>query len=315
MPARVAIVIRTKNRGEFLRRALADVASQTFDDWEVIVVNDRGAREAVEDAVAVSGIGNKVTIIDTHPPGGRCAAANAGLRASDAALAVLHDDDDRWHPDFLQRAVAWLDEHPSDAGVMTATAIVYEERGADGWVETARVPYWEGLRAITYTDLLEINRAVPISFLYRRWLHDDVGFYDESLDAVEDWEFYLRVTLRHHIGFIGGEPLAYWTQRPAARGDDGNSMFALADQHERDDVAVRDEALRRWVEENGAGLPLYIGLVERRLREDMRTMFDDLLREQHRLHEARHPIWSRLRRLRHRLRNAPSRAGGAGEPS
>ena len=315
MPARVAVVVRTKNRAEFLRRALADVAEQDFADWEVIVVNDGGTRKAVDDAVATSGIAGRTTVIDTVLPGGRCAAANAGIRAASAPLVVLHDDDDLWHPAFLARTVAWLDANPSDAGVMVATEIVFEARGRNGWVETERVPYWEGLTAITYMGLLEINRAVPISFLYRRSLHDDVGFYDETLDAVEDWEFYLRVTLHHHIGYLSAEPLAYWTQRPTVRGNDGNSMFAFSDMHDRDDVIVRDAALRRWVDTNGPGLPLYIGLVERRLREDMRAMFDALLLEQRALYDARHPLWARLRRLRNRLRSSAPRARGAAKSS
>lgn len=298
MPNRVAVIVRTKDRPTFLRRALADIASQSFRDFSTVVVNDGGDRAVVDGVVRESTIAHNVQVFDTSAPGGRCAAANAGVRMAEAPYVVLHDDDDLWHPEFLARTVALLDASPSDAGVMVATEIIYEQEQADGWVETSRVPFWDGLTSVNFTSLLSMNRAVPISFLYRRSLHDEVGYYHEGIDTVEDWEFYLRLTAKHPISFLGGTPLAYWTQRPNARGAAGNSMYELVDAHERDDLAVRDAELRGWVEENGMGLPLYIALVERRLREDLTR---ELAVQQHRIVDeiyARHPVWRRLRRLR-----------------
>jgi glycosyltransferase involved in cell wall biosynthesis len=304
MSQRVAVIVRTKDRPGFLARALRDISAQTAADLEVVVVNDGGDRAVVDDVVAAASIPVPVTVIDTVAPGGRCAAANAGVRAVDSPYVVLHDDDDLWHPEFLARTGAYLDAHPQDAGVMVPTEIVRERPDGDGWVEYAREPFWAGLSSITFTALLEINRAVPISFLYRRELHDEVGYYDESLQTVEDWEFYLRLAARYPIGFLPGEVLAYWTQRPAARGLDGNSMYELAGAHERDDLIVRDRALRAWVEAQGPGLPLYIALVEKRLREEFGRELASQLDRQRRDIVAeiydRHPLWRRLRRLRGR---------------
>lgn len=298
MSARVAVIVRTKDRSGFLARALADIAAQTFDAVEVVVVNDGGNLRDVEDVVAASAVSAATRVLTTSAPGGRCAAANAGLRAAVAPYVVLHDDDDLWHPDFLTRTVAVLDARPDDAGVMTATEIVYERRSGSSWVETGRVPYWAGMTGVTLMNLLEINRAVPISFLYRRALHEEVGWYDETLDAVEDWEFYLRLAVARPIAFLGGSPLAFWMQRPSEAGADANSMFELAAEHARDDQIVRDRALRAWVAENGIGLPLYIAQVEKRLRDEFAVALE---RHRHEVVDeiyARHPVWRTLRRLR-----------------
>jgi glycosyltransferase involved in cell wall biosynthesis len=305
MPARVGIVVRTVDRPEFLARALADIGEQSFRDFTVIVVNDGGNRRSVDAVVTASSIADRATVYDSRSPGGRCAAANTGIGALDTEFVVIHDDDDLWHPEFLARTVAWLDQHPDDLGVGVATAIVYEERRAGAWVETLRVPFWEGLDALRFIDLLEVNKAVPISLLYRRAVHDRVGDYDESLDAVEDWEFYLRVLAVGTLGFLGGEPLAFWTQRPGVSGADANSMFALEHLHARDDLAVRDRALREWVAANGAGLPLYLAEMERRLLAETSRLVDEgfaAQRETTRAEiDAHQPVWSRLRRLRRRF--------------
>jgi glycosyltransferase involved in cell wall biosynthesis len=305
MPARVGIVVRTVDRPEFLSRALADIAAQTFGDWTVVVVNDRGDRPRVDAVVVASGIAERVAVVESRIPGGRCAAANTGVEMLATEFVVIHDDDDLWDPAFLERTVAWLDEHPADVGVGVATAIVYEERRGDRWVETSRAPFWAELDALRFIDLLEVNRAVPISLLYRRSLHDRVGPYDETLDAVEDWEFYLRVLAVGTLGFIGGEPLAFWTQRPGVAGSDGNSMYALEHLHDRDDLAVRDRELKAWVAANGAGLPLYLAEMERRIRDEFATGLREQLDRQRDeiIHELRdrHPLWRRLRSVRRGL--------------
>jgi glycosyltransferase involved in cell wall biosynthesis len=324
MPQRVTVVVRTKDRPYFLRRALADIAAQSYDDAQVIVVNDGGSVDAVTAVVAESTISDRVRVLVTEGGLGRCAAANTGLRAAASPYVVLHDDDDLWHPDFLARSVAALDAAPDAAGVMVATEIVVEEPSGDGWAEVSRVPFWAGMTEITLTALLEVNRAVPISFLYRRSLHDEVGFYDESLDTVEDWDFYLRVAAAHRIVFLPGEALAYWTHRPAAAGPEANSMFELEHQHRRDDLGVRDTALRSWVQENGLGVPLYLAAMETRIKKEivadvvgrlvpqLTAEFEHVLNR--RLDEQRerivaevaatHPFWARVRRVRARLRRS-----------
>lgn len=314
MTARVGIVVRTRRRPDFLRRALSDIGAQTFVDHRVIVVNDGGDPAEVESIVAADGLDAVVRHI-ADGEGGRCVAANQGVRDVETEYVVLHDDDDRWHPEFLARTVAWLDATPSDAAVAVPTEIVYEEKRGGGWVEVGRAPFWAGMQRISLGEMLSVNRAVPISVLYRRSIHDEIGWYDESLDAVEDWDLYLRILRHGGIGFLSGEPLAYWTQRPDATGLDANSMFALTEAHAVDDARVRDRALAEWIGREGDGLPLYLAALHReltnhidaamsravqRLRDEIRV---DLRREI----DVHQPFWSRLRRWRRRIGGAKER--------
>ncbi|MGN7968648.1 glycosyltransferase family 2 protein [Microbacterium sp. 22296] len=309
MTERVGIVVRTRQRPEFLRRALVDIAAQTYTGFRVIVVNDGGDPAEVDAVVAASGAADVTVRHIAAGEGGRCVAANLGVRDAGTEYVVLHDDDDRWHPEFLARTVAWLDANPVDAAVAVPTEIVYEENRGGAWVEVGRAPFWAGMQRISLTEMLSVNRAVPISVLYRRAVHDEVGWYDETLDAVEDWDLYLRILRSGGIGFLPGEPLAFWTQRPDATGLDANSMFALTEAHAADDARVRDRALAEWVRREGDGLPLYLASlhaatvehIDARIDQLERTlrarMQDDLRREI----DAHQPVLSRLRRLRRRL--------------
>lgn len=294
--ARAGIVVRTKNRPWFLRRALRDILAQRFDDLVVHVVNDGGDRERVDAIVAefAGTAAGRIFVSHNDSPRGRSAAANQGVDGLDTEFVVLHDDDDLWDARFLSTTVAWLDGHPDDIGVMVRTEIVYETADGEGFVESGRAPFWPKLRAISYSDLLQVNRAVPISYLYRRALHDDVGMYREDLHAVEDWEFNLRTALRHHIGFIDGPPLAFWMQRAGVDGELGNSMFALAGEHETYDRLVRDEALREYVVQHGPGLPLYL---TRFIQDEVGRQLDEQRSLSQRLTQAVRE-WRRDRRTR-----------------
>lgn len=285
---RVSIIVRTKDRPWFLQRALRDIRAQEFSDFDVIVVNDGGETATVDRIVSETGIARAVKVI--HGPGeGRCAAANAGVAQATGEYLVLHDDDDLWDPRFLQVCVDHLDAHPQDVGVVTRVVISYERWSQGQWVEVDRAPFWGELTQISLSEMLEVNRMVPIGFVYRRSVHEVVGGYDEALSTVEDWEFSLRLLSLHTIGFVL-EALAVWTQRPSAVGDEANSMFALRGDHARDDLIVRDRALREWMRQEGAGVPLMIAGQFARLRRDLHA---DLVREL----DRRHPVYAALRNL------------------
>lgn len=258
--ASVGIIVRTKDRPHFLARALGSITAQTYADWEAFIVNDGGDPAgvlAVVDALPAEERA-KVTIID-HPASlGRWPSANAGVNAGSTPYLVLHDDDDSWAPTFLESSTAYLDAHPLAPGVVSRIEIVWEEKQGERYVETGREIFQQQLSDPLLGSTLLFNRFVPIGFLYRRTLHDEVGLYDESLSVVGDWEFNLRVMSRWALTYLDGPPLAFWHQRPAAAGIDGNSVIGAGNDHEKYDALVRDAALRQYVGENGLGLVLYL---------------------------------------------------------
>lgn len=257
--ARVAIIMRTRNRSLLLDRAIRDVLAQSFTDWLLVLVNDGGRTSEVDPVVEKyrDDLGDRVLVIHHEVGRGMEAASNAGIKASDSEYIAVHDDDDKWHPDFLARTVAHL-EATDDAGAAVRTEIVYERIVGESVEEISREIFCADVRAITLFDTLRHNRCVPISLLYRRALHDEVGYFDEDLDVVGDWEFQLRVLQSHRIGFIDGEPLAFWHQRRESTGDLGNSVIVSDTAHQDFDRDVREKHLRSYVSESGLGALLYI---------------------------------------------------------
>ncbi|MBP3036083.1 glycosyltransferase family 2 protein [Arthrobacter sp. zg-ZUI100] len=251
--------MRTRNRSLLLDRAIRDVLAQSFSDWLLVLVNDGGQRSEVDPVVEKyrPQLGDRLLLLHHEIGRGMEAASNAGIRASASQYIAVHDDDDQWHPEFLTRTVNHL-ETTTDAGAAVRTEIVYERIDGGDIVEVSREIFCPDIRAITLFDTLRHNRCVPISLLHRRSLHETVGYFDEDLDVVGDWEFQLRVLQAHTIGFIDGEPLAFWHQRRESSGDLGNSVIVSDTAHHDFDRNVRDKHLRNYVSEAGLGALLYL---------------------------------------------------------
>ena len=279
----VAVLVRTKDRPRFLRRALANIAEQTFTDYTVCVINDGGDESATRAILQASPLAHLLEgdaprlMLLTTGGGNMEAASNAGLAATDSEFVAIHDDDDLWAPEFLERTVGAL--RASDA-LICSTRVVerYERETPEGEFEVyeERI-FHDGLPGFGLQFLYRTNRTVPIGILYRRRLHELVGFYDESLPVVGDWEFNLRAAAVTEVLLVD-EPLAYWSLRPEADGAEANSVQRQA-EHARFDASVRARAIRDDLQSGGRPGPY---LYQAHLMADLeRRVIDghDLTRE------------------------------------
>lgn len=279
----VAVLVRTKDRPRFLRRALANIAEQTFTDYTVCVINDGGDESATRAILQASPLAHLLEgdaprlMLLTTGGGNMEAASNAGLAATDSEFVAIHDDDDLWAPEFLERTVGAL--RASEA-LICSTRVVerYERETPEGEFEVyeERI-FHDGLPGFGLQFLYRTNRTVPIGILYRRRLHELVGFYDESLPVVGDWEFNLRAAAVTEVLLVD-EPLAYWSLRPESDGAEANSVQRQA-EHARFDASVRARAIRDDLQSGGRPGPY---LYQAHLMADLeRRVIDghDLTRE------------------------------------
>lgn len=279
----VAVLVRTKDHPRFLRRALANIAEQTFTDYTVCVINDGGDESATRAILQASPLAHLLEgdaprlMLITTSGGNMEAASNAGLAATDSKFVAIHDDDDLWAPEFLERTVGAL--RASEA-LICSTRVVerYERETPEGEFEVyeERI-FHDGLPGFGLQFLYRTNRTVPIGILYRRRLHELVGFYDESLPVVGDWEFNLRAAAVTEVLLVD-EPLAYWSLRPEADGAEANSVQRQA-EHARFDASVRARAIRDDLQSGGRPGPY---LYQAHLMADLeRRVIDghDLTRE------------------------------------
>ena len=258
--ARVAIVIRTKDRPLLLERAIDDILAQTLSAWEAIIVNDGGDPVPIDSLVRSrdAALAGRLAVIHLPWPAGMEAASNAGMGATATEFVVIHDDDDTWHPRFLEETVSWLGTHPDRPAVAVATTIVIEQID-DGVVrEISREPITIPHDTLSLFDLVLGNRIPPIGMVFRRAAAEASGGFDESLPVLGDWEFTLRIAAQAPIGYLAGTTLAFWHQRPDSGGVVANSVHGARLLHSQTDRELRDRALRTYISDHGDGGLLYL---------------------------------------------------------
>lgn len=246
---RVIIVTRTKNRPVLLARAFASMLSQTYTNWHLHLVNDGGEVGPVAELLDhyKEAFKNRFTVKHHSESLGMEAASNSALEGAMGEYLVIHDDDDAWHPSFLEEAVSFLGEENNHrfAAVATNCEVVYEEIVNDSVVELERMPWSFWKERVDLMDQLRTNNFPPICLLIRKAAFDRIGPYNAFLPVLGDWDYNLRLLLIGDIGTIN-KPLAYYHHRRSSNGSGtyGNSVTDGINRHLDYQVLYRNSMLR-----------------------------------------------------------------------
>lgn len=188
----VSVITPTQNRPRLLQDALNSVRRQSYQDWEVIVVNDGGGDVSPVVESMPGDMREQFVQIDLPTTRGQAAARNVAIRAAKGDVLAFLDDDDLYSPSHLQTLVSGL--RVSNAGIaFTATELVQEMILDGKRVELERTPFCPGLKYSR--PLLLVRNFIPINtWGVRRECFDAFGVFDEALHCLEDWDFLLRIS-------------------------------------------------------------------------------------------------------------------------
>ncbi|GMV50143.1 MAG: glycosyltransferase [Nitrospira sp.] len=193
----VSVIVPTYNRPDRLRQALDSLNRQKFQDFEVIVVNDGTA--SVEAVVAESDAIGRMTVVNHDHNRGLAAARNTGLRMARGTYIAYLDDDDRFLPDHLSTLVAFLERGTHRVAYTDAWRIA--EREVNGVLaEVGRdQPYGVDFDR---ARLFVANYIPVLCLMHHRGCLDEVGRFDESLFVHEDWDLWIRLSMRYPFARI-----------------------------------------------------------------------------------------------------------------
>ena len=187
------------------------MARQTFQDWELVVVDDGstdGSDEIAKRAVMADEYGR---VFYARPLDGEhiglAKTLNVGVKCASGSLIARLDADDLMATTRLEQQVQYMAEHP-DVGLLGTAVMLMNERG-----------FWEGVDVPPLTDD-GIRRAMPYvnpfrhpSVVFRLDVFDRAGGYDPSFPVAQDWDLWTRMAPLTQMANLP-EPLTFRRQHP-----------------------------------------------------------------------------------------------------
>jgi glycosyltransferase involved in cell wall biosynthesis len=185
----VSVIIPCFNQAHFLDEAVDSVLTQTYSEVEVVVVDDGSDDNSYEVAGRHPGV-RRIR----QPNRGVAAARNLGLRESSGSCAVFLDADDRLLPHALDVGVEALVKRPQIAFAAGMSRDIREDGQP---MQGERQPL------VTQDHYLRLLEDCYIwsgsSVIYRRAAIEAIGGFNESLDAADDYELYLKLAFSYPV--------------------------------------------------------------------------------------------------------------------
>jgi glycosyltransferase involved in cell wall biosynthesis len=175
----ISIVLPTYNGSHYLREAIDSCLAQTYQNWELIVVDDCSTDGTPEIIAEYAGRDSRVRSIRHEVNRKLPQALNTGHAAARGEYLTWTSDDNRFFPAAIEEMTRFLEQHPSVA-LVYSDCVLIDEHGKYLRDFPSQPP-----SRLAYVDTLAC-------FLYRRSMYETLGGYDADLFLAEDYEYWLR---------------------------------------------------------------------------------------------------------------------------
>lgn len=202
---KVSVVIAAYNAMQYLPQTLESIYNQTFQDFEIIIVDD-GSNDNIEQWI--TDLNNSQIKFFSQPNLGSAAARNHALEHASGDYIAFIDSDDLCTPTKLEKQVNILDSDPKAGLVYTWVAMIDEQGQLVGKVckNSDEGNVW--IKLIEH-DIIETGSNPMV----RRSCFDKVGVFDRNLPYAQTWEMWLRIASKFKFRVIR-EPLILYRTHP-----------------------------------------------------------------------------------------------------
>ena len=208
----VTVIIPTYNRAKLVERAVKSVLTQSYKQWELLVVDDASTDNTPMTMQNITQIDKRVRYIRHQMNQGGSAARNTGLSQAQGDYIAFLDSDDEWLPTKLEKQIACFERLPANVGLVYTGALIVRDDG----VEEEQRPVYRGH---LFRQLLLENVVVGSgsAVMIKRTVLNDVPDFDEALPARQDLDFWVRVARYYLIDFVDEVLLVIYASKQSNR--------------------------------------------------------------------------------------------------
>lgn len=191
MAVSVSVIIPTHNRVNSLSNAIRSVLNQTYQDFEIIIVNDASSDETIEMVAKLQTQDKRIHLINNPKPLGGAEARNLGIQASKGTWVAFLDDDDEWLPQKLAKQMQALAHRPK----AIASSCSYTINYPFGIKKIIHTP-----QNITLQEILRSNSLGGASVcIVNAATIKIIGYFDKKLRSSQDWDLWVRLCEQGNI--------------------------------------------------------------------------------------------------------------------
>lgn len=202
----VSVILPTYNRADILGDAVRSVLAQTYEDFELLIVDD-ASTDNTDDIVAEFG-DSRIQYLKHDINRGASAARNTGIEAARGSYIAFQDSDDEWFSEKLAKQMSVFDRSSSEVGVVY-TGIWRTVNGEKRYLPYPAIDPKEG----DIQDSIQRQNFIPVQVaVVRRECFERVGTFDEETPPIDDWDLWLRISQQFEFRLVD-EPLVSATVR------------------------------------------------------------------------------------------------------
>ncbi len=211
MIPRVSVVIPTYNQEQYISAALESVLNQTYQDFEIVIVNDASSDHTLDQILQFND--SRIRLFNLPTNQGESSATNHGInQARGELIAILHSDD-VYVPEKLEKQVNFLDHHSEFDAVLSYPEMI-DSKGnplppKKSVLQTVFIqPNRTRFQWLNYFFSKDNCLCQPSS-LVRKRCYDQVGLYDQRFRQLPDFDFWVRFCLKFNLYILPEKLIKY----------------------------------------------------------------------------------------------------------
>ena len=193
----ISIILPVYNRPELINRSVDSVLNQSYRNFELIIVDD-GSDDETADVVDeyTKTTDADIKMIQFKQNRGVSAARNAGIDHSSGEWIALLDSDDEWNADKLEKQMEF---HQQNQNVIISQC---NERWIRNGKQVNKRKIHRKKSGRIFIESLKLCLISPSAVIFHKDLVSEIGFFDESFQVCEDYDYWLRVLRKYPVGLL-----------------------------------------------------------------------------------------------------------------